>query len=201
MNHLLHLSNLKNEYFILRHGKSLANEIGKIVSHPKDGTKSYGLTKEGRGQVEKTITEAIDKKILDSETIIISSDFKRARETAEIAKNILKTQPIILKINLRERYFGDWDQTDHNNYKETWSLDSSDASHKIKNVESVNEVVKRATEMIKELENKHSNKKILLVSHGDTLQILQTAFEKVDGKNHRSFPHLETAGLRKLNLK
>ena len=41
---------------------------------------------------------------------------------------------------------------------------------------------------------------VLLVSHGDCLQILQTAFAGVDVSAHRSLPHLETCELRRLEL-
>lgn len=40
---------------------------------------------------------------------------------------------------------------------------------------------------------------VILVAHGDVLQILQTAFEGVDPREHRSLPHLPNAELRWLN--
>ena len=41
---------------------------------------------------------------------------------------------------------------------------------------------------------------VVLVAHGDVLQILQTRFACVDPRTHRSLPHLETAPLRSLSL-
>ena len=40
---------------------------------------------------------------------------------------------------------------------------------------------------------------VVLVAHGDVLQIAQTAFADVDPRTHRSLEHLETATLRKLH--
>ena len=42
MNHLSDLDCLANRYFVLRHGHSLANEEGIIVSHPDHGVGGYG---------------------------------------------------------------------------------------------------------------------------------------------------------------
>jgi broad specificity phosphatase PhoE len=42
---------------------------------------------------------------------------------------------------------------------------------------------------------------VVLVSHGDVLQILQTAFEGLDPSKHRSIPHLPTAELRQLMMR
>jgi broad specificity phosphatase PhoE len=41
----------------------------------------------------------------------------------------------------------------------------------------------------------------VLVSHGDTLQILQAAFLRMSPTRHRSLPGLETAEIRRLRLK
>ena len=39
---------------------------------------------------------------------------------------------------------------------------------------------------------------VLLVAHGDVLQIAQTAFARADPTQHRDLPHLETAAVREL---
>ena len=47
-------------------------------------------------------------------------------------------------------------------------------------------------------DQKVKNYMVICVAHGDVLQILQTAFAKIDGSLHRTLPHLETASLRQL---
>ena len=40
---------------------------------------------------------------------------------------------------------------------------------------------------------------VVMVSHGDSLQVLQTVLAGVDCAKHRSLPHLETCELRLMN--
>lgn len=201
MDHLQQLQYLSNTYYILRHGKSLANDEELIVSHPDQGVPQYGLSEEGRRQVASTITEALRNHLLDRTTIIIASDFKRTRESAEIAHQLLSTEDIILTPKLRERFFGGWEKQNHRNYQRVWEEDALNGGHKHNDVESTREVLARTTSLIRDLEEQYSGRTILLVSHGDALQILQTAFERVDSARHRLLPHLETGQMRKLELK
>lgn len=52
-------------------------------------------------------------------------------------------------------------------------------------------------------DGKQNNRRMMIVltAHGDVLQILQTAFCKLPGTQHRSIEHLETATVRALELK
>lgn len=201
MNHLHDLHELKNTYYVLRHGKSLANDEQLIISHPETGVSGYGLTAEGRRQVTVAMIEVRQKNILDQSTVIISSDFARTRETAEIAANVLGTQGVILTPKLRERFFGTWEQQHNSNYQQVWDADILDGAHKHNDVESTQEVIARTTSLIMDLEQEYSGRTMLLVSHGDALQILQTAFERVDASQHRQLQHLETGQIRILAFK
>jgi broad specificity phosphatase PhoE len=51
---------------------------------------------------------------------------------------------------------------------------------------------------MQELEARHAGKHVLLVSHGDTLSILQAAFHGAQLGGHRQFA-LDTAELRRLD--
>lgn len=203
MNYLEGRRKLHNEYFILRHGQSRANMSGIILSHPEEGAKKeYTLTPEGEAQVKNSVEEAKAEGLLGSDTIIYSSPFSRCRRTAEIAKEVFGvSNEIIFDDRLRERWFGDWEKTHDSNYQKVWDIDKNNPGHKEKRVESALEVQKRTTSLIKDLEQKYKGKKILLVSHGDALQILQTGFEKVSASLHRKLKHIETAGIRKLEIK
>ncbi|MBI1866168.1 MAG: histidine phosphatase family protein [Candidatus Staskawiczbacteria bacterium] len=194
------LKNLKNRYFIIRHGESKANVKGILLSHPKDGTISFGLSQKGNRQVKDSVLKNKKSKLLDSSIIIYSSDFLRAKETAEIAKKLLGVKKIIFHKNLRERYFGKLDKTPLNNLIKVWEYDERNANHKHEGVESPNKVLKRTLVLINKLEKKYKNKKILLVSHGDVLQILHTHFSKKPVSQHRQIPHLETAEIRELKI-
>ncbi|MDD2807295.1 MAG: phosphoglycerate mutase family protein [Patescibacteria group bacterium] len=197
MNHLVALKKINNRYFILRHGQSQANVAGIILSHPQNGLKGYGLTKGGKLQVEKSIRT---NKVLDTHTEIYSSDFIRAKETAQIVRRHLGAKAITYTVRLRERNFGGWEKTSDKNYHHVWLEDAKNSHHQLKGVESVAQVVNRVTKLILKLENKFKNKKILLVAHGDTLQILQTAFLNACPSTHRQVKHLEVAEIRELKL-
>jgi broad specificity phosphatase PhoE len=67
-------------------------------------------------------------------------------------------------------------------------------------VESVNQVMSRVTELIIDLERRFADTSLLLVSHGDALQILQTAFAGRDASTHRQLQHLQTAEIRCFRL-
>ncbi len=188
---------LKNRYFIIRHGESKANVKGILLSHPKEGTVSFGLSKKGKKQVKDSV---IKNNLLDSNIIIYSSDFLRAKETAEIIKRLLGIKKINLHKNLRERYFGKYDKTSLNNLTIIWEKDKLNPNHKYNDVESPKKVLKRTIQVINKLEKKFKDKKILLVSHGDVLQILQTSFLNKPPNKHRQIPHLETAEIRELKF-
>jgi len=201
MNHLQPLTKLKNRYFVIRHGKSLANAQEIILSHPDEGTTAFGLHDEGIEQAKTSATKALTDNILDSKTIIYSSDFTRCRETAEEAAKVLGINDIHLTPLLRERYFGNYERTSNQNYDKVWVEDLKDPNHTIENVESAIHVQDRTTSLIADLEGKYEGEKIILSSHGDALQILQTGFEKISPSLHRSLPHLQTTEIRELILK
>lgn len=202
MNHLENIAKLNNEYFILRHGQSRANLEGIVVSHLNNGIlEEYTLTMDGENQVRKSTKKAKDDGLLGSDTIIYASTFSRARRSAEIAKEVLGVEDEInFDERLIERNFGDWEKTDSTAYPKVWDVDIKDPHHKEFNVESTQEVLKRMTSVIKDLEEKYSGKKILIVSHGDPLQILETGFRKISSSLHRSVEPLKTAEIRSMNL-
>ena len=189
---------MRNIYFVLRHGWSLANTEKMIVSSPDDSLGEWGLSEEGVQEVIDSVSKARDEGILDGSTIIASSDFLRTKETAETAARVLGASNIVFTPRLRERFFGNWDKTQNSNYQKVWDDDKIDHFHTHERVESVAEVLKRSLAFIEELERKYSGKKILIVSHGDTLQILQTAFEGKHPSEHRSLLHLKTGEVRRL---
>ena len=117
------MKKLHNRYFIIRHGESKANVAHILLSHPKEGTVSFGLSAKGKKQVKISVSENKKNKILDSDVIIYSSDFLRAKETAEIARKLLGVKKINLLKNLRERYFGEYDKTSLDNIKIAWAHD------------------------------------------------------------------------------
>lgn len=179
----------------MRHGQSLANEAGLIISSPVDGAlNKYGLSDEGRKQVMLSTQSSA----LNSSVLIYSSDFSRARQTAEIVRQLINADDITITESLRERYFGDWDKTSHDNYQKVWEIDRRLSNAHENNVEPLGSVLSRALQLITSIENEHTGQTILLVSHGDTLQILQAGAAGHSPTKHRDLPHLGTAEIRRI---
>jgi glucosyl-3-phosphoglycerate phosphatase len=198
MNHLSRVDCLANRFSIMRHGQSKANARGIIVSRiENDRRDDFGLTDLGRQQV----LAAARRRGLPAGTVICSSDFSRARQTAEIVRACLGAAEVVIAEALRERCFGDWEGTPTANYARVWAADEASASRGFDNhVEPATAVLDRATAFVVELERRYSGRDILLVSHGDTLQILQAGFLRIDPSRHRSLPDLATAEIRRLRF-
>ena len=196
MNHLSNYVELSNDYYVMRHGHSLANQQGIIVSDPVNGCAGFGLSERGSEQVRASLQQ---DKLLDADTIIVSSDFRRALETAGIAHAMLGCRsPLESDERLRERNFGELELGPDSAYDAVWQADELDADGEYRAVESVNQVMARVTALIADCEQRYAQQTLLLVSHGDALQILQTAFARRDASAHRQLDHLHTAEIREL---
>lgn len=195
VDHLDTVDRLRNRYTVMRHGQSKANLAGIIVSRIEtDASGDYGLTDLGREQT----TAAARACSLPDGTLVCSSDFARAAATAQVMAAQLRSPGVRLTPSLRERYFGHWDGTAVANYQKVWAADAAGPSSD--GVEPPAAVLDRVTALIAELEQEHDGRDILLVSHGDTLQILQAGFLRMDPARHRDLPPLATAEIRGLVL-
>jgi len=195
--HLSGVDRLTNTFSIMRHGQSKANVAGIIVSRIENDLRGdYGLSELGRAQA----LEAVQARGLSSGTVIFSSDFSRARQTAEIVGAHLGAPEVNLATALRERCFGNWEGSSTDNYARVWAADETDSDQVGSGVEPVAAVLDRTTALIVDLERRYSGRSILLVSHGDTLQILQAGFLRVSPTRHRRLPPLGTAEIRPLRL-
>jgi broad specificity phosphatase PhoE len=192
---------LQNKHFALRHGESKANIKEIILSDPEaGGSDEFTLTEKGEQQVREAIKKAKKDGLLDDKTVIYSSPLSRTWRTAEIAKEILGVPGINMDDRLRERWFGNLEREHKDNYQKVWDKDKLDPGHKEDEVESAQEVQIRTLSLIKELEEKYKGRTILLVSHGDALQILHTGVHNKSASDHRDIPHLETAEVRGFNI-
>lgn len=187
---------LKNRYYAVRHGESLANVAGIIVSDPAVGTRGYGLSTDGRAQVRNSIQLSSG---LDESTLIISSDFLRTAETAEIIREALGVDSVRFDIRLRERFFGKWDGASYVNYSTAWHNDAVNPELVLDGVEGTGAVGRRMLDVIHGLDREVENRDILLVSHGDPLLVLQAVLSEIPAARHRTLRGFGTAEIRPLN--
>jgi len=142
-----------NKYFMMRHGGSVANM--KDVDSLEPGDLNDALTDEGREQVR-----AKAKNLENKPDIIISSNFTRTRQTAEVVADALGLgkDKIILNEELRE-------------------------AKAIKSPDETNENIrKRMIGVLSELEKKYSGKNILIISHEYPIRALLSAYEALSKK-------------------
>ncbi len=197
----MNLNTLQHQYYSFRHGKSVPNEQKLIISNVERGClPEYGLVEEGREQVRASIV-AIQDSLLERPTVIAYSPFQRTQESTEEANDLLQHKVrLILSYALRERSFGTLENTSDENYQTVWDLDMKNPDHTVYGVESIIAVQRRMLGVIAILETFISKPStILLCSHGDPLQILETAFKEISPRFHRSLTPLERGEIRLLN--
>ncbi|XP_058742735.1 uncharacterized protein LOC131615613 [Vicia villosa] len=175
---------LKNKYWILRHGKSIPNERGIVVSSMENGTRpEFQLAPDGVNQAQ--VAGNSFQKELEANNIpltnvrICYSPFSRTSHTAKVVATQLNipfdaSQCKVID-DLRERYFGpSFELLSHDKYAEIWELDAKDPFAGPEGGESVKDVAGRLARTIAVIESEFEGCAILVVSHGDPLQILQT---------------------------
>jgi isoleucyl-tRNA synthetase len=172
---LARLSPANNEYYILRHGEADSNIFNIVSSYPEKT--EINLTEKGRTRMAEAAKE-LKKQGID---MIISSPMKRTRDSADIISKALDKE---YKIDERlvEYDFGSF------NGKTVEEFEAEIGGHAGKfrkapeGGETLADVRKRMLGLIKELEEKHKGKKVLLVSHGDPAWVLESAMRGADNK-------------------
>lgn len=169
--------NVRNTYYVMRHGQSTANVQGIVLSWPEHGVRpGYGLTAHGRQQVE----QAAQVSGLPASTLVYSSDFARAYQTAMITQHTIGAEAVTVASELRERYFGELEFAEAKTaYQDVWRADTSGQAYG-HGVEPLSQVAARVMRLVQSIEQHYTGKTVLLVSHGDTLQALQVAWQGHD---------------------
>lgn len=180
----------RNCYLLMRHGHSLANEQGVIISSPERGLGAFGLSAMG----EQQLVEVVGDWQRPVPTRVLHSDFLRTTQTAQRVASAFDV-PIAKEQRLRERYFGELEGLADSHYPDIWALDAQSADHQQYQVEAVSAVAARMSNVIAELEQQLAGETVLVVSHGDPLQILLTALANKPLSQHREQPALLPASI------
>jgi broad specificity phosphatase PhoE len=191
---------LKNRFYLLRHGRSEANEAGLIVSDPIRGAQCYGLTPHGRDQVEASANTAWQTSLADSSLSVVSSPFLRAQETARIAARIWAVPSFQTDERLRERSCGQFEMAQDESYEQVWAQDRIDPEHRQGGVESVADVWARSCSLVQELDQGTTDTTFVLVTHGDVASTLLCGMAQEDLRRHRELYALHTAEIRQVEI-
>lgn len=184
----------RNRYLLMRHGHSRANEQGVIVSTPRRGLGAFGLSPEGEAQLESLMAGWC----WPAPTRVLHSDFLRTTETAARVAARFGITPRG-EPRLRERCFGDFEGESDAQYERVWTLDARDPAHCEHGVESVTSVAARMQSVLASLERELNGETVLLVSHGDPLQILLAMLESGAPGQHRRRQALAPASVTELS--
>jgi len=169
--------NLRNQYFILRHGEAVSN-IKKIASSWLE--KFYNpLTLKGKEEIKKAAEKLKKQKI----NFIFSSDILRTKQTAEIIAKEIGIKKIFFDKRLREINCGILNNKSIEQVAKFWSeKEIMPSRHYLKRFqiapprgETYFETEKRIFDFLKEIDKKYQGKNILIVSHSRPLTLLEKA--------------------------
>ncbi|MEG1312341.1 MAG: histidine phosphatase family protein [Romboutsia sp.] len=162
---------MANTFYIVRHGQTNWNILGKTQGH-----ENSDLTENGEKQAKELSEVMIDYPI----DYIYSSDLGRAVQTAQIISNKLGLN-IIKTPALREMGFGIWEgllikeiKQNHASTYDVWRNQPHLVD--IEGGETLHVIKERTDNFIKEINDKYDNKHILLVSHSVTVRAMLLSF-------------------------
>ena len=181
-------------FYLMRHGRSLANEAGLIVSDPREGAAGWGLASDAAGEIALSVASSF----LQRGIRIVSSPFLRAMETAELAAEILGSPPPLVDQGFRERFFGRRDGGPDRFYAEVWAADRGNPDNDDSGVESPSRVLARMLEALEALDGGKGGSEFLIVSHGDPLNILLAHAAGLGPERHKEIRGMATAEIRPL---
>lgn len=175
-----------------------------INCDPAAGASRFGLTETGKAQAKRAGEKLKD--ILASEhdvagrTYVVASEFRRARETAEIIHSELGVRaPLKTDRALWERNMGRMDMQPADTAQAVWARDLIDPAHRDYGNESVLDVIERMAGALQRLCAEYNDAIILMVTHGDPALILRGAFLGVPPERIRSdVPHFNNCDVVEL---
>lgn len=156
----------RNTFYFARHAIA-QNNVEEISScYPE--TKKFSITEEGNKQAQALAGQ------IKGVDLIFASDLTRTKETAEIVGKLLGVE-VRFDERLREVNVGDFNGKPYKEYDELYPF--SERWNKFPpGTEGNADVQKRMVDFVKDINQKYQDKKILVVSHGDPLFLLQKYF-------------------------
>ena len=148
-----------NCYILVRHGQAQSNLDHKVTGWPEK-TKAH-LTLFGRVEVEKLAKKLAKTKV----HYIYSSDLTRTKETEQILADIFKGEKVYFDERLREINTGKFNGCHDSAYHAYFTSILEKFTKVPPGGESLSDLRKRLFGLISELEKKHQNKTIVIVSH------------------------------------
>jgi len=172
-----------NSYLLLRHGEATKN-LDNIISSSYASGEKHPLTKKGIAEAKRAAKEIKKTGGVD---IIVSSDILRTRQTAEIVAEELGAS-IVYDKDIREYDLSVLDGKKSHEYYDMFPTVQDRFLKKVQGIETLAHLQKRMVRAMARLEKKYRSKRILIISHGDPLWILESAAQGLT---------IEEAGVRR----
>lgn len=185
-----------NKIFLVRHGQDADNAAGIL-----NGRRDTELTELGRQQAKQ-----IAEKLRDNDVqIIYASPLKRAYETARIIAERLGIDEVVTDEHLIEREFGILTGkpiTDIPKYTDKiLSTDRVNYFLEVEGAEDFPTLFERGRKILQEIRERHPNKNILIVTHGDIGKMIRTAYHGWAWEEGLKTPYFENTGVLELSEK
>ena len=181
-----------------------ANSGSAVLSLLYQTTSEYYCVCTHFQQAGEKLKELIGS-VSSEDIVIVSSDFTRTRETAEIIHSTLQPKvPLRLNEGLRERDMGDMDllhvsESMTPNLFDLWKNDEEDVMTAEHNAESVATIAARMSAVVKSVNQEFAGKVVILVSHQDPLHILHALFVGLPLAQHnKQEPPIGNCDIREL---
>ncbi|MBI2100962.1 MAG: class I tRNA ligase family protein [Candidatus Vogelbacteria bacterium] len=164
-----------NRYFVMRHGEA-ENNVLKVLSSRADNP--HHLTERGRAEIEQAAGRLRSAEI----NLIVSSDFIRTRETAEIIVRTLglPAGSVIYDERLREVNHGELNNQPVNVYRDYFKTAEQYFVDRLPGGENFTEVKRRLGEALYDLEKAYRDRKILIITHESPSWLLFAAAAGAD---------------------
>ncbi len=158
-----------NKYFVMRHGESVSNVEGFLNG---ETDKENPLTENGINQAK-----AAAKDLPSDLDYVFVSPLQRTRESVEILVSELGLtgDQIIVDERIRESGMGELEEKPAKNKEDLFDSVEDEYLNSKSGMESLQQTQVRMGEFIYDIDSKYKDKKILIVSHGDPLCMLEAA--------------------------
>ncbi len=186
-----------NKFFVMRHGEATHNLEETIAAGPEKGKNKSVLTERGIFDVTSA-AKNIKKEKID---FIIASPYHRIKQTAEIVARVAGIKKIIYDKRIGELNCGIFNGRKIQDHKDFFGGNPlSEFTKAPPSGESLADLKKRMFGFILDINKQYAGKKILIVSHGDPLWILEGAARGMKNEDLMTLDYIQPAEFRKLEL-
>lgn len=185
----------QNRFFITRHAESTHNLEERIASGPERGLKVSKLTTKGIEQAKK-MGEELKKEGID---VIYCSPYARTKETAALISKIVGAK-VIIDEHIGELNTGIFNGRLIKEHKAFFANPLEEFTKTPPGGENLTDAKRRMFAFLKDINNKHENQKILIVSHGDPLWVLAGAVKGLSNEEILKLSYPEIGEFQELSL-